>query len=97
MVGCGVLLWRNGMRAKELAISTCRRACTSYGVQMLDDTVSLVRITPAIAQGGGLRFRRTYEFELSQTGANRRVGTITLLGNRVETIYLPDDAANLMA
>ncbi len=96
-VGSGVMLWRNSMRAKELATTTCRKACTSYGVQLLDDTVSLVRISPTIGHGGGFRLRRTYEFELSETGANRRVGNITLVGDQVESIYLPNDSANLLA
>ena len=67
----------------------------------LDDTVSLVRISPSLGMslGRGARpcLRRTYEFDLSENGANRRSGTITLNGTTVETFYIPVADDNLLA
>ncbi len=92
-----VIIWRDNMRAKEIAVATCKKACESYNVQLLDDTVSLIRILPALGQGARPCLRRTYGFELSATGADRRLGTVTLLGTVVEAIYIPDGDANLIA
>jgi len=41
---------------------------------------------------GWLQLRRTYEFEFSADGHDRRVGSITLSGFRVESVYLPEGA-----
>lgn len=85
-----VLLWRASMRAREQAIEACRKACHSYGVQLLDDTVSLSRVWLVPDRRRGLAVRRVYEFELSADGHTRRGGAITLTGDVVESLYLPE-------
>ena len=85
-----VAVWRTSMRARERAIHVCRQACRSYGVQLLDDTVSLSRVWLVADRRKGLAVRRVYEFELSADGHSRRAGTITLTGDVVDSLYLPD-------
>ena len=97
LLGLVVIFWRDSMRAREIAVGTCKRACTAYKVQLLDDTVSLIRITPALAPGAKPVLRRTYQFDLSETGADRRRGTVTLLGTAVETIFIPNSDETLVA
>lgn len=97
LFAAAVLFWRDSMRARETAIATCRHACNSYQVQFLDDTVSLARIVPALGATSKPCFKRTYEFELSESGTDRHVGSITLLGSNVETIYLPVAPDKLLA
>ena len=92
-----LLVWRDSMRAREVAIATCRKVCASYQVQLLDDTVSLSRMGLTMGPGQTPRIRRTYEFDLSENGANRRSGTITLVGATVETFYIPVADDSLLA
>jgi len=92
-----IVIWRDSMRAREIAIATCRKVCASYEVQLLDDTVSLIRMRPALGRRSAPCLRRTYEFDLSENGANRRSGTITMLGTIVETFYIPMANDKLLA
>ena len=39
-----------------------------------------------------LLLRRSYEFEFSADGFDRFVGSVVLVGNRVESVYLPEGA-----
>jgi len=81
-------LWVDSLRARERAVSAGREACARYGVQFLDETVAFTRLRLARAPSGQLRLRRTYVFEFSETGDNRRQGSIVMLGARVEAMQL---------
>ena len=83
------LLWRDSMRARELAVSICRDICRRHEVQFLDDTVSLSRISLRRHPPRGLALHRVYTFEFSADGATRSTGTITITSNRVEGVFLP--------
>lgn len=76
------------MRTRELAISFARRRCTELELQLLDQTVSSAKTRIFRAAGGGLRLRRTYTFDFTATGDERYRGSISMLGNRLETIEL---------
>jgi hypothetical protein len=84
----GVALWMDSLRARESAIAAGRAACERYGLQFLDDTVAFTRLRVARDGEGRLRFKRTYVFEFSDTGNNRRHGSIVMLGPRVEDLHI---------
>lgn len=75
--------WLASIKARDAAMLACRRACDAEGLQFLDDTVSAARVRPERDDDGVLRLRRVYSFEYSDTGNNRRPGSIELLGDRV--------------
>ena len=81
-------LWVDSLRARERAVAAGRDACARYGVQFLDETVAFTRLRLARDGAGQLRLRRTYVFEFSETGNNRRQGSIVMLGARVEAMQL---------
>ena len=81
-------LWRDSLRAREHAVAAGRAACARYGVQLLDETVAFARLGLGRDDGGRLRLRRTYVFEFSDTGDNRRHGAIVMLGAAVEDLQL---------
>jgi hypothetical protein len=81
-------LWADSLRARERAVAAGREACRRYGVQLLDDTVACVRLRLARDDEGRLRLRRTYAFEFSETGDNRRHGAIVMLGAQLEDLQL---------
>jgi hypothetical protein len=88
LVLAGAYLWVDSLRAREHAIAAGRAACKRYDVQLLDETVSFARLRFARDDEGRLRLRRTYTFEFSDTGNNRRNGAIVMLGARLEDLQL---------
>ena len=84
----GVLLWLDSLRARERAVRAGRSACERYALQFLVDTVSFARMRLARNREGELRIARTYTFEFSDTGNNRRQGAIVMLGGEVQDLQL---------
>jgi uncharacterized protein DUF3301 len=83
-----ILLWTDSLRARERAVRAGRSACERYELQFLDDTVSFARMRLARNEDGELRIARTYTFEFSDTGNNRRQGAIVMLGGEVQDLHL---------
>ncbi len=88
LVLAAVYLWMDSLRARENAVAAGRAACERYGVQLLDETVAFSRLRLARDAAGRLRLRRTYVFEFSETGDNRRHGAIVMLGAQLEDLRL---------
>lgn len=72
--------WVDSLRAREHALRAGRSACARYGLQFLDDTVACSRLRVSRDADGRVRLARTYTFEFSDTGNNRRCGAIRMLG-----------------
>lgn len=81
-LGAIVWLWYDGLKARDAGIRVVRAACQSEGLQLLDDTVAIASLRPARNDDGQLVLRRVYSFEYSDTGDNRRRGSVVLLGQR---------------
>ena len=73
---------------REIGVKAAQRACADEGLQFLDDTVAIRSLRLVRDDDGRLRLRRIYGFEYSDTGDNRRPGTVTLLGQRVELLHV---------
>ncbi|MCM8612278.1 DUF3301 domain-containing protein [Accumulibacter sp.] len=91
--GLGVLLlagwlWFDGFQARAAAMRAARAACAADGLLLLDDTVALAHLRLQRDDDGRLRLRRTYDFEYSDTGDNRRVAQLALLGDEVLLLRL---------
>jgi hypothetical protein len=82
-----VWLWFDSMRARERALALGKRACARDGLMFLDETVACVALGFARDDYGRLALRRTYAFEFSDTGNNRRSGSVVMLGGEVESLY----------
>jgi hypothetical protein len=80
--------WVDSLRARERAVAAGRAACARHGLQFLDETVAFVKLRPARDDGGRLRLRRTYAFEFSDTGNNRRQGVIVTLGGEIAELQM---------
>ena len=83
-----VLFVLDSLRARERAVRAGREACKRYELQFLDDTVSFARLRLARDDGGQLKIARTYTFEFSDTGNNRRHGSIVMLGGEVADLHM---------
>jgi hypothetical protein len=88
LIAAGVFLWIDSLRARERAVKAGRAACERYALQFLDDTVSFARIRLRRDGEGQLKIARTYTFEFSDTGNNRRHGAIVMLGGELEDLQL---------
>ena len=53
------------------------------GLQLLDDTVAIAGLKTVRDAQGRIRLQRAYDFEYSDTGDNRRKGSLVLQGRRV--------------
>ena len=82
------LYWLSAMRCKEIAIFSARRECGLHKVQLLDQTVQLVKLSMSRDKTHQWRIWREYKFEYSDDGEARREGRLTLLGQRVIRVAL---------
>lgn len=80
--------WLDSMKCHDIAVVTAKRETLSANVQLLDATVALDKIRLARDDEGRLGVRRSYRFEFSETGDNRRSGMIIMQGSTVMTVRL---------
>jgi hypothetical protein len=88
LIAGGIFLWLDSLRARERALKAGRAACERYQLQFLDDTVSVARLRLGRDADGQLKIARTYTFEFSDTGNNRRHGAIVMLGGQLQDVRL---------
>ncbi|WP_065089374.1 DUF3301 domain-containing protein [Acidihalobacter prosperus] len=86
ILGLLVWWWLASLRAREAALGACRRACTKEQVQLLDETVTVRRLGLARDTEGRVRVRRTYGFEFSVDGQDRRQGEAVCLGRSPQLV-----------
>lgn len=88
--------WLDGIKAREIAVAAGQQAAQKYGLQFLDETVAMTKLRTARDRAGRMRLKRTYGFEVSDTGADRLQCSITLLGDRIEAIDIPPHLDNVV-
>ena len=88
LIVAGAFLWADSLKARERAVKAGRSACERYSLQFLDETVAFARMRLARDDEGQLKIARTYTFEFSDTGNNRRHGAIVMLGAEVADMHL---------
>ncbi len=82
------LVWYHQMRARETSLALARQACLALEVMLLDDTVALISMGLGRDPEGRWRIRRTYGFEFADQSMERQRGTVILLGDRQEGVYI---------
>lgn len=76
-------LWFDSLKARDIGIHAVRTACKVEGLQLLDETVAIASLKPVRDDDGQLVLQRVYAFEYSDTGDNRRNGSVVLRGHAV--------------
>jgi hypothetical protein len=84
----GVWFWLDSLKTREIGINAARDACQEDGLQFLDETVVGQGLRFARDDEGRLKLRRIYSFEYSDTGDNRRSGSVTMLGHDIEYLHV---------
>jgi stage III sporulation protein SpoIIIAA len=82
-----IWFWRDNLRVREIAIQISRKTCQSHGVQLLDQTVALHRLSIRWLNSG-LKLRRVYAFDYSLEGAGRRTGYIVMMGTHNISLHI---------
>ncbi|MEM7540914.1 MAG: DUF3301 domain-containing protein [Pseudomonadota bacterium] len=93
IVGLLLALWNYSSRLREKAHACSLSACREIGVQRLDDTASLSRISVRRnAEKWCLEF--VYRFEFSSNGVDRHFGHVRMLCAQIDSIHMdhPDGA-----
>ena len=88
IIGTVVWFWFDSLKSREAGIRTVRQACEEEGLQLLDETISVIHMKPARNEYGRLVLLRVYQFEFSDTGENRRRGSLHLMGQQVVMLNL---------
>jgi hypothetical protein len=78
------------LKARESANAAMHAACDERGYLFLDDTVSLHSVRPVRDDEGRVKLRRIYDFQYSDTGHNRRDGTLMLIADRVAALDMAE-------
>jgi hypothetical protein len=86
--------WHAALAARELANEVAVDTCRKAGVQLLDGTVSMLRLGLARAADGRLALRRTYVFDYSEHGYDRHRGFVVLTGLRLDSVGLAPRAVS---
>ena len=82
------VFWHSSLAARELANRVAMDTCASAQVQMLDGTVSIHRLALVRHTELPIAWRRTYVFDYTEDGFNRRRGFVVLTGDSVDTVGL---------
>ncbi len=88
IIGTVVWFWFDSLKTREAGTRAVRRACDEEGLQLLDESISVISVKPARNEYGRLVLQRVYQFEFSETGENRRRGSVHLLGQQVVMLNL---------
>lgn len=88
VVAALIWFWLDSLKAREIGTRAAQAACAGEGLQLLDDTVVGRLRGLARNDDGQLCLRRSFEFEYSDNGDNRRRGSVILLGHEVELLHL---------
>ena len=83
VLGALAWLWFDSIHVRDIGVRAAKAACHAENLQLLDDTVSITSLRLARDDEGRLLLRRAYAFDYSDTGDNRRRGSVVLLGPRV--------------
>ena len=89
LVSCGIF-WFRAMRVREIALQSASGACQREDVQLLDQTVSISRLSLSRDERGHWRVWRQYRFEYSADGVTRQRGHVIMLGQRMQGLILAD-------
>ncbi|RKZ40455.1 MAG: DUF3301 domain-containing protein [Gammaproteobacteria bacterium] len=89
ILGFGAWFWYDTLQCQEIAKSFAKQMCAQLQLQLLDDTLALVRLRLKRNHRGRLSLQRVYQFEFSDGGYNRRQGTLIMRGISLEMLEMP--------
>jgi hypothetical protein len=83
-----VLLWHESMRFREFVTGICRNKCRDNDLQLLDQTITLSKISLSGALLSGFSIIREYRFEVSSNGTDRLKGYVQMQGRYLVSLQI---------
>ena len=96
VAAAALAFWNSGRASIERARELGRDACRAANVQWLDDAVHVVAIRPRRFANGRLGWERTFRFDYSHDGLERRGGRLVLRGDRLVSFVGPSSGAHVI-
>lgn len=87
--GLGLYLF-SATRVRELATDAVRRAAQQGDFQLLDESVSLQRVSMSRDGNGVWRVWRQYRFDYSYDGVQREQGAVIMLGKQLQALVVAE-------
>lgn len=81
--------WLDSISVRETAVTTGRDLADRCSLQLLDETVACSKLRLRRNPRGHVQLLRTYEFELSASGAERLSCHLVLLGKQLQSWHIP--------
>ena len=88
--------WMDSSRSRERAVNAAREACKQAGVQFLDDTVMLAKIRMCRKSSGSMALCRSYSFDFSLDGEQRRSGSVSMRAQTLIDLVLDVDHVSVI-
>lgn len=92
LFGGVVAFWFDSRAVQEVAVARCRQACENEGFQFLDEVAPAWHLRLQRDANGNMRIRRVFTFDYSTPLAERRSGSIVMLGRTPILLRLDDNA-----
>ena len=89
ILGLIAWFWFDTFRVQEAAKVVGKEVCSQCHLQLLDETVTLIEMRIKRDSRGRWGLQRTYCFEFSDSGNNRKQGVILMRGVALEMLELP--------
>ena len=80
--------WFDSTKAKETATTAAAQACQTIQAQLLDQTVSLKKLSFSRNSRGRIVINRTFDFELSVNRQDRATGRVLLIAQNISSVQL---------
>lgn len=90
LFGGAALYLFSATRVRELAIAAVKRAARDSDFQLLDDSVSLQRMSLSRDGTGMWRVWRQYRFDYSYDGVQREQGAVIMLGKSLQALVVAE-------
>src|SRR5687767_12437678 len=74
--------WFHNRQAQEIAVTRCRQACKTAGLQFLDDVAPITQFKLVRDDRGTIRLQRLYTFEYTTASGERRSGSLVMRGRK---------------
>ncbi len=85
------VFWHRNLGYRELANRVAKETCAQSAAQLLDGTVAFARFTMGRDAQQRWALRRTYVFDYTHNGNDRRQGFVVLRGFHLEAVGLAPD------
>ncbi len=89
LLGFFAWFWFDTLQSQERAKNLAKQICLELHLQLLDDTLSLIRFRLKRNKRGRLTVQRVFQFEFSDGGNNRQLGTLIMRGISLEMLEMP--------